>query len=75
MVDRPRVPEVAELQGGLVGDADERVPLLLAPPGEGGSHHAEVRAAQTAAGGVLRSLGLEQNTPRVGAEPSAQVFG
>ena len=71
MVDRPRIPEVAELQGGLVGDADERVPLLLAPPGEGGSYHAEVRAAQAAAGGALWSLGLEPDTPRVGTEPSA----
>ena len=59
MVDRPRVPEVAKLQG----DADERVPLLLAPPGEGGSYHAEVRAAQAAAGGVLLSLGLEPDMP------------
>ena len=41
VVDGPRVPEVAELQGRLVGDADECVPLLLAPPGEGGPHHAE----------------------------------
>ena len=75
MVDGPRVPEVAELQGGLVGDADERVPLLLAPPGEGGSHHAEVHEAQTAEGGVLQSLGLEQDSARVGSEPSAQIFG
>ena len=60
---RPRVPEVAELQGGLIGDADEGVPLLLAPPREGGSHLAEVREAQTAAGGVLRSMGLEPNGP------------
>ena len=29
MVDRPCVPGVAELQGDLVGDADELVPLLL----------------------------------------------
>ena len=35
MVDGPPIPEVAELQGGLVGDADECVPLLLAPPREG----------------------------------------
>ena len=75
MVDRPPVSEVAELQGGLVGDADECVPLLLAPPGEGGPHHAEVREAQTAEGGVLRSLGLEQDSARVGSEPGAQVFG
>ena len=59
MVDRTRVPEVAELQGRLVGDADERVPLLLAPSGKSGSHHAEVREAQAAKGGVLWSLGLE----------------
>ena len=75
VVDGPRVPEVTELQGGLIGDADERVPLLLAPPGEGGPHHAEVREAQTAEGGVLRSLGLEQDSARVGSEPGAQVFG
>ena len=75
MVDRQRVPEVAELQGRLVGDANEPVPLLLAPPGEGGSHHAEVCVAQTAAGRVLRSLGPEQDTPCVGSEPSAQVSG
>ena len=75
MVDRTRVPEVAELQGGLVGDADERVPLLLAPPGEGGSHHAEVCEAQTAEDGVLRSLGLEKDSARMGGEPGAQVFG
>ena len=41
--EEPHIPEVAELQGGLAGDPDERVPPLLAPPGEGGSHHAEVR--------------------------------
>ena len=75
MVDRPRTPEVTELQGGLVGDTDERVPLLLAPPREGGSHHTEVSEAQTAEGGVLQSLGLEQDATRVGTEPSAQVFG
>ena len=69
------IKEVAGLQGGLVGDADECVPLLLAPPGEGGSQHAEVRAAQAATGGVLWSLGFEPDTPRVGTEPSAQVFG
>ena len=40
--EEPSIPEVAEFQGGLVGDADERVPLLLMPPGEGGSHHAEL---------------------------------
>ena len=61
----PRVPEVAELQGGLVGDADECVPLLTAPPREGGSHHGEVCEAQTTAGGVVGSLGLEPDTPRV----------
>ena len=75
MVDRPLVPEVAELQGRLIGDANDCVPLLLAPPGEGGSHHAEVREAQATAGGVLWSLGLEPDTPRVRTEPSAQVFG
>ena len=67
MVDRPRVPEVAELQGGLVGDADEREPLLLAPPREGGSHHAEVREGGRSA--------LVLGTPRMGTEPGAQVFG
>ena len=71
----PRVSEVAKLQGGLVGDAGECVPLLLALPREGGSHHAEVSEAQTAEGGVLRSLGLEQDSARVGGEPGAQVFG
>ena len=75
MVDGPCVPEVAELPGGLIGDAAEHVPLLLAPPREGGSPPAEVRAAQAATGGVLRSLGLESDTPRVGIEPGAQVFG
>ena len=69
MVDRPLVPEFAELQDGLVGDADERVPLLLAPPREGGSHHVEVHEAQTAEGRVLWSLGPEQSTTRVGSEP------
>ena len=39
---------------------------------EGGSHHVEVLEAQTAEGGVLWSLGLEQDAPRVGSEPSAQ---
>ena len=73
--EEPHIPEVAELQGGLAGDPDERVPPLLAPPGEGGSHHTDVRAAQAAMGGVLWSLGLEQDTPLVGTEPSAQVFG
>ena len=34
--DRPRVPEVAELQNGLVGDAEELVQLLLMPPRESG---------------------------------------
>ena len=75
VVDGPPVPEVAELQGGLVGDADECVPLLLAPPREGGPHHAEVHEAQTAEGGVRWSLGLEQDSAQVGSEPSAQVFG
>ena len=38
---------------------------------ERASHHAEVREAQTAEGGVLRSLGPDQDTPPVGSEPSA----
>ena len=58
MVDRPRIPEVAELQGGLLGDADERVPLLLA--------QSRLLRAE--------SLGLEQDEPRMGSEPIAQVF-
>ena len=33
-----------------------------------------VLEAQTAEGGVLWSLGLEEDAPRVGCEPSAQVF-
>ena len=69
------IPEVAELQGRLVRDADEQVSLLLAPPRESGLHHVEVCAAQTAEGGVLWSLGSEQNPPQVGVEPGAQVFG
>ena len=75
-VDRQCFPEAPELQGGLVGDADECVPLLLAPPGEGGPHHAEVREAHALQheGGVLRSLGLEQDSARVGSEPGAQSF-
>ena len=40
IIDGPRGPEVSELQGGLVGDADERVPVLLAPPRAGGPHYA-----------------------------------
>ena len=49
--------------------------LVLAPSGEGGSHHVEVREAQTTEGRVLRSPGLDQDTPSVGSEPGAQVFG
>ena len=61
------IPEVAELQGRLVHDADEHVSLLLALPRESGLHHVEVCAAQTAEGRVLRSLGSEQNQPPSGS--------
>ena len=73
MVDRQRVPEVAELQGGLIGTPMSVCCYCLRRP-ESGSHHAEVRSAQAATGGVLWSLGLEPDTPRVGTEPVAQVL-